>query len=81
MAFASPALVDIRSDLLPGLENKFGETFCRIEGRDRLFFKFSTEEHAICGLVAIREYLSRVGIPGLVIASGARTVTLMMEGV
>jgi len=55
---------DIRSDLLPELEARFGEIFCpKIRESPRLLFKFRSEESALCGQTVIQAYIDQRNIP------------------
>lgn len=71
------ALEDIRSDLLPELESRFGELLSRLEG-NRLLFKFKSEENAICGAVAINSYIENRGIPGSLVSNNGRSAILIV---
>ncbi len=75
------SLDDLRSDLLPELESRYGEIHSRVESSGkRLFLKFRTEESALCGLAAINEYIDNVGVPIRAISSTEpRAVILIGE--
>jgi len=73
----SSFITDVQSDLHPELERKFGEIHCRAEDK-RLYFRFKTEEHAICGEVAINEYLKSRDIRGRTLNRESRTVILFL---
>ncbi len=70
-------VTDIRSDLLPELEIRFGEVPSRVE-KNRIYFNFRTEEHAICGQASIGEYVKSRDIPGRVACDSYRTVILVI---
>lgn len=74
------SLEEIHSDLLPIFERKFGEVHCRSEFDKRLFFRFKSEESAICGHVITNAYLEKHDIPGRVIASTTPRVIILILG-
>ncbi len=72
-------ITDIRSDLLPELENRFGEIYSEITN-NKIFFRFRSEENALCGQAAIAEYVKTRRIPGNVINNSDKTITLSVRG-
>ncbi|HWQ66405.1 MAG TPA: hypothetical protein VN372_06005 [Methanospirillum sp.] len=70
-------VTDIRSDLLPELEIRFGEVPSKVE-KNRIYFNFRTEEHAICGQASIGDYIKNRDIPGRVACDSNRIVTLVI---
>lgn len=74
-------LTDIRSDILPELENRYGEVRSRIESDGkRLFLKFSTEENALCGHAAVSEYVNLRELPIRVISSTEPRSIILISG-
>jgi hypothetical protein len=69
---------EIRSDLLPELEQRYGEIFCQVRNH-RLRFIFRTEESAICGQLAINAYIEKTGLPGHTINGENLTVILIIK--
>lgn len=68
---------DLRSDLLPALERKYGEVYCRVS-ESRLYFKFKSEECALCGQTAINAYIEKNQIPARTISPESRSVILII---
>ncbi len=78
LSFLTDKITDIRSDLLPELETRFGEIYSEIN-KNKIFFRFRSEENALCGQTAIAEYVKTRKIPGNVTPSSNKTIILVIR--